>query len=217
MSSTPPLKSEYQRDQWCSLTAIRDALAKMPEAELETLRGSLPAYLAFREELAAFHSRYFHEHCRLACYETGLSACCGFESIITLFADQLITCLLSEAADLEALIGVLERPNASGKCVFMDTKGCRWRLPPISCAMFYCDPAKQIVWQDEPEAAALFEELRRREKEFTHPVQPVLFDNLERGFRRMGLQTPHMYYHFSPGLVRIKAKAGILDESLRIR
>jgi hypothetical protein len=83
--------------------------------------------------------------------------------------------------------------------------------------MFYCEQAKVAVFADAPEAAAIFEELRLLEKRFTHPDQPVLFDDLERHFRRKGLQTPQMYYHFSPGLLRLKAKGGILDESLRIR
>ena len=217
MSSTPPLMSEYQRDQWLSLTAIRRALEEIPAVERESLRSSLSEYLIFRRELADFHARHFYEHCRRACYETGLSACCGFESIITFFADQLISCLLSEPADAEDLMRVLERPNTTGKCVFLGADGCRWRLPPISCAMFYCDQAKNAVWRDDPDTAAAFEVLRRREKDFTHPDKPVLFDDLERGFRQMGLQTPHMYYHSSPGLVLLKARAGILDESLRIR
>src|SRR5512139_1247787 len=85
MSSTPPLMSEYQRDQWLSLTAIRGALEEIPAVERESLRSSLSGYLVFRRELADFHSRHFHEYCRRACYETGLSACCGFESIITFF------------------------------------------------------------------------------------------------------------------------------------
>lgn len=83
--------------------------------------------------------------------------------------------------------------------------------------MFYCDQVKSAVWQEVPDAAAVFEAFRRREKEFTHPDKPVLFDDLDRSFGRMGLQTPHMYYHSSPGLVLLKAKSGILDESLRIR
>jgi hypothetical protein len=209
--------SEYQRDQWLSLTTIRRALEEIPAVEHESLRSSLSEYLVFRRELADFHSRHFHEYCRRACYETGLSACCGFESIITFFADQLISCLLSETADLEDLMRVLERPNATGKCVFLGAEGCRWLVPPISCAMFYCDQAKNAVWRGNPDTTAAFEALRRREKDFTHPDKPVLFDDLERGFRQMGLQTPHMYYHSSPGLVLLKARAGILDESLRIR
>jgi hypothetical protein len=212
----PSAMSEYNRDQWLGLTAILDALEQMPEGEREALHASLWHYLEFRRELATFHARYFHDYCRRACHETGLSVCCGFESIFTFFADHLISCLLANKADRDLLVRILKRPNITGKCVFLDVHGCRWRLPPVSCAMFYCDPAKEAIFADAPEAGALFEELRRREKQFTHPDRPVLFDDLERHFRRKGLQTPHMYYHFSPGLLRLKAKAGILDESLRI-
>jgi len=209
--------SEYNRDQWHGLTAIRDALGQMTEEEVEALRASLSPYLEFRRGLAGFHARYFHDYCRRACYETGLSACCGFESIITFFADQLITRLLVTKAEMDLLVQVLKRPNTTGRCVFLGAQGCRWRLPPISCAMFYCEQAKASVFADAPEAAAIFEELRLLEKRFTHPDQPVLFDDLECHFRRKGLQTPQMYYHFSPGLLRLKAKGGILDDSLRIR
>jgi|WetSurSiteA1Bulk_404760.scaffolds.fasta_scaffold41431_1 hypothetical protein len=217
MSSTPPSMSEYQRDQWLSLTAIREALQFTSESERELLRATLSDYLAFRNQLASFHAHHFGEYCRNACYQTELSACCGFESIITFFADQLINSLLGTPNDQEALIRILEQPNTTRKCVFLGDNGCLWRLPPISCAMFYCDPAKTAVWREMPDASTVFDDFRRREKMFTHPDRPVLFDDLERTFRRRGLQTPHMYYHSSPGLVKLKARVGILDESLRIR
>ena len=101
---------EYNRDQWLGLTSIRDALEQMPEAELEALRASLSPYLEFRRDLAVFHTRCFQNYCHKACFETELSACCGFESIITFFADQLITCLLVKKAELDLLVQVLERP-----------------------------------------------------------------------------------------------------------
>ena len=97
----------------------------------------------------------------------------------------------------------------------------RRRLPVAVAADLVCHvllrSGENAVWRDDPDTTAAFEALRRREKDFTHPDKPVLFDDLERGFRQMGLQTPHMYYHSSPGLVLLKARAGILDESLRIR
>jgi len=134
MSSTPTLVSEYQRDQWLSLTAIGGVLEQIPADHLESLWASLSEYLVFRQELAAFHAQHFHEYCRKACHETGLSACCGFESIITFFADQLISCLLSDPADMEALIRVLERPNTMGNssssALMVAGGGChRFRVP----------------------------------------------------------------------------------------
>ena len=217
MSTIPPFMSEYQRDQWLSLTAIREALGVISEDERECLMASLTDYLTFRQELAAFHAGHFREYCRKACYQTKLSACCGFESIITFFADQLINSLLSTPDEQEALIQLLTQPNTKRKCVFVAETGCLWRLPPISCAMFYCDQAKTDVWGEMPGAVAVFDAFRHREKAFTHPDRPVLFDDLERTFRRKGLQTPHMYYHSSPGFLHLKARSGILDESLRIR
>jgi hypothetical protein len=212
----PAGTSEYNRDQWLSLTTIRGALEQMPTNEIDALRASLVPYLEFRRDLAAFHDRHFQQYCHQACFETGLSACCGFESIITFFADQVITCLVSDRDDRDLLVRILERPNTTGKCVFLGARGCQWRLPPISCAMFYCEPARKAVLANEKEAVAHFEELCRRDKQFTEPLRAVLFDDLERHFRHKGLATPHMFYHFSPGLLRLKAKAGILDETLRI-
>lgn len=127
--------SEYQRDQWLSLTAIRGALEQICEAERESLRASLSGYLTFRQELADFHFRHFDEHCQKACYETGLSACCGFESIITLFADQLISCLLSEPADLEVLIQTwsvpIPRENACSSGITVACGG--YHRSPVPC------------------------------------------------------------------------------------
>jgi hypothetical protein len=75
--------------------------------------------------------------------------------------------------------------------------------------MFYCNQVKKDIFAEGTEAKALFEELRIREKEFTYPARPVLFDDLEKYFMRLGLDSPHMYYHKSPGILRLKAKSGV--------
>ena len=53
----------------------------------------------------------------------------------------------------------------------------------------------------------LFEEKRRQ---YTWPDQPVLFDKLEALFVEAGYRSSLMYLHNSPGLLRVKQKAGII-------
>jgi hypothetical protein len=45
-----------------------------------------------------------------------------------------------------------------------------------------------------------------KEKQFTWPAKPILFDELEELFLQSGLQSPLMYCHLSPGLLRVKAQ-----------
>jgi hypothetical protein len=41
---------------------------------------------------------------------------------------------------------------------------------------------------------------------YTWPSRPVLFDKLEELFIQEGFDSPIMYFHHSPGLLRLKAK-----------
>jgi len=50
--------------------------------------------------------------------------------------------------------------------------------------------------------------LEAKRKRFTWPDQPVLFDDLESYFMKSGYRSPLMYLHNSPGLLRVKQKAG---------
>lgn len=209
--------SAYQREQLESFQAIRAGCARLSAVEIAELLKQLEPYLDFRRELAAHQLENFHGFCRDACFTTRLSACCGFESIITFFADQLITYLLSGEDEREGLFQVLQAPNRSQRCVYLGPDGCIWPLPPVSCAMFLCDPLKQAIFAAQPEQRGHWQRLQAREREFTHPDHPVLFDTLERDFLRRGIRTPHMYYHVSPGLLRIKADAGLLDAYCRQR
>jgi hypothetical protein len=47
-------------------------------------------------------------------------------------------------------------------------------------------------------------------KSFRWPDRPVLFDQLEQVFMAVGCRSPLMYINTSPGLLRIKQKAGLL-------
>jgi hypothetical protein len=201
--------SEYNSDQWTSIQAIRKVLNGLHPTALEQLRQSVQPYLRFRDEVKEYQERYFSAICRETCFDTGLSACCSFESIITFFADHVITVLSSKPEDVDSVIQVLERPNNSGKCVYLGENGCLWRVPPVSCAMFFCDDAKKTVFSRRPEADALWEALREKEKDYTWPTKSVLFDELEDFFLQRGAQTRHMFFHFSPGLLRLKAEAGL--------
>ena len=48
--------------------------------------------------------------------------------------------------------------------------------------------------------------LREEEKKYTWPDEPVLFDELEEIFIVEGIESPLMYFHRGPGLIRIKSK-----------
>jgi len=206
--------SEYQRDQRNSFRAIEKACRGLLHGEREKLKESLESYLQFRRTLDDFQEQVFGAFCRITCFESKLSACCGFESIFTFFADQVITLLLSTPEELETLFHKLEQPNQTGNCVYLGESGCIWRVRPISCAMFLCEQAKQNAFSDDRDAEAAWGELREAEKAYTYPVQPVLFDDLERVFIALGIDSPHMYFHKSPGLLRLKARSGLAGQPL---
>jgi hypothetical protein len=205
--------SEYNRDQLLSLQAIHTACGRLSDVEIRSLVERLGPYLEFRRQIESYQSQYFRDICEATCFSTRLSACCGFESIITFFADHVINFLLSTPEENGRILSVLGRANRTGRCVYLQAKGCLWRWSPISCAMFLCEDAKQTVFTRHTEAAVLWAELREREKDYTYPTQPVLFDDLEKVFRGLGVDSPQMYFHTSPGLLRLKAQAGILKKS----
>ena len=201
--------SEYNRDQWVTFQAVREACEKLSASEIEELENSLQPYLAFRREVESYQSRYLESFCRETCFETGLSGCCGFESIITFFADHVISHLLSEPREMEKIFNILEQPNRSRNCVYLAKSGCLWKVRPISCAMFLCGKLKARFIENDPQGQLLWTELQNREKEFTWPTRPVLFDDLEKVFIDLGAKSPHMHFHQSPGLLRLKAESGL--------
>ena len=72
--------------------------------------------------------------------------------------------------------------------------------------MFLCENAKDEVFAKTPPAREKWEKLKEREKAFTWPDRPVLFDELERYFIDAGYSSPLMYMHNSPGLLRVKGQ-----------
>jgi hypothetical protein len=77
--------------------------------------------------------------------------------------------------------------------------------------MFLCSQVREAVFDACPDARSIWSEYQRSEKEFTYPNQPVLFDELEAFFMKRGCESPHLYFHRSPGLLRIKMKSGLRD------
>ncbi len=201
--------SEYNRDQLSAFQDLAEAMGLLNEEEALGLRQAILPYLEFRREVDHFSQTHFKSCCSKMCFETRLSACCGFESIFTFFADQVITYVESEPEEIDAILKVLSRPNTTKHCVYLGENGCLWKVRPISCAMFFCDQAKESILIEQSEALTTWKALQAKEKDFTWPARPVLFDEIEVLFRKKGLDSPHMYFHHSPGLLRIKKKAGL--------
>jgi hypothetical protein len=201
--------SDYQVEQLEALSQVRLHLKALSRGEKEKLRVLIADYLEFRKRVDGFLENYFGSVCDKTCYRSRLSACCSREGIITFFADVVINLLLSDETEADALAKVLAAENAGFKCVYLGPDGCLWRVKPIVCQMFLCEPAKARVFVEHPEAEAGWRDLERRRKEFTWPDRPVLFDALEKYFLAAGCASPLMYLHNSPGLLRLKRKAGI--------
>ena len=202
---------EFNTDQWTGFDGIRRSMGSLSTTEIEGLRTTIRPYLDFRETLDRFQSEHFGPYCRAACYDTGTSACCGFESIFTFFADMVVECLFSSDDKQAAILQALQKPNRSDRCVYLGDGGCMWKIRPVSCAMFVCEDAGIAAFEDRPEAKARWEEYRRLERDFTYPDKPVLFDELERYFKNRGVDSVHMYFHRSPGLMRMKQMNGLIE------
>ena len=75
--------------------------------------------------------------------------------------------------------------------------------------MFLCDQSQSEVFDDKTIAREKWEHFRKLEKKFKWPDRPVLFDYLESYFIKAGFKSSLMYFHNSPGLMRIKKLAGL--------
>lgn len=75
--------------------------------------------------------------------------------------------------------------------------------------MFLCDFAMKEVAEKYPEAALKWQQLKQNERLFKWPDRLVLFDYLEEVFLTAGYRSSLMYFHNSPGLLRIKQQAGL--------
>ncbi len=196
--------SDYNREQLETLRMVRRHLATLAEAQQRELQEKIADYLAFRSDLDAFLQEHFSSICTVTCYTSRRSACCSREGIITFFADAVINGLQSTEADLDTLQQVLQGSQDENQCVYLSANGCRWRVRPIVCAMFLCDRAVKTVFENRRPLRNRWEELCRRRQLFTWPDRPVLFDELESFFIGLGCNSPLMYLHNSPGLLRVK-------------
>ena len=199
--------NSYQKEQAQALSMVRVHLASLPVSEVKRLHLEIADYLAFRDEVDDFLHGHFSDICNERCYQSNVSACCARESIITFFGDVVINVLLSSDQEVETLVSVLQRPNKGFKCVYLSGQGCLWRVKPIVCEMFLCRQAQEEVFEDNPGAQEAWNQLKQREKGFTWPNQPVLFDDLERCYIDAGYHSSLMYLHNSPGLLRVKKLA----------
>ena len=84
-----------------------------------------------------------------------------------------------------------------------------WRIKPIICEMFLCDRALEGMKAADPQAMTVWQRLVNEAQGFRWPDRPVLFDLIETRFLAAGLCSSLMYLHNSPGLMRIKRKAGL--------
>ena len=197
----------YNREQLEAIRLVRNHLKMSSSAELSWLRRRIRSYLQFREETNRFLNHYFSHVCTHKCYQDQYSACCGREGITTFFADVVINVLMSSQEKTDRLVEALQAPNVGLKCIYLGNKGCLWKIKPIVCEMFLCKEARQTVFGQAPDVKKQWERLRRREKMYTWPDRPVLFDDLEAVFIRAGYTSNLMYFHNSPGLLKVKNQA----------
>jgi hypothetical protein len=186
----------------------------MSQEEREGLLRRIEPYLDLRFEVRTFQEERFSEVCTAKCFRDGTSACCAREGIAAFFADVLINILVSAPEEVDLLETALTEPGEGAGCVYLAPSGCLWRLKPVACEMFLCDTALRSMEGDEV-SRSQWEELRSRERRFTWPDRPVLFDDLEALFMDKGLDSPLMYCHRSPGLLRVKERAGLTFRTRR--
>ena len=188
---------------------VRHYLARLPAAELRWLKKRIKPYLQFRKAVHSFQEEHFSDICTQKCFASLTSACCGREGIITFFADVVINLLVCPDKQIDTLLDILEGDSGGLNCVYLNESGCLWLCKPIVCEMFLCDAAKNSVLAESATLAWQWEALRRRERLYTWPTRPVLFDELEVFFLDGGCDSPLMYLHKSPGLLRLKTRHGV--------
>ncbi|MCF8067506.1 MAG: hypothetical protein K9L30_02860 [Desulfobacterales bacterium] len=203
------MPNEYQTEQLDTLDIAISYLAGIKKEEKDVLVEQIKPYQDFREDVDDFLVRYCSDICTRKCYENNHSACCSKDGIIIFFADVVINAILSGIEDIEKIRVALKRENNTFKCVFLGKEGCIWKIKPIVCKMFLCDEATDLVFKAHPETVKIWKALRQREKLFKWPDRPVLFDHLEKIFIKAGYDSSLMHLNKSPGLLRVKAKAGM--------
>lgn len=200
--------NDYQREQLDAWRQIEQALMRMSTREKQAIDKEIAGYLGFRKEVENFLHQYFIKYCTTYCFQNNRSACCGKDSILTFWADLVINAVNTDANSVKAMINAIQSPACADKCIYLSRQGCCWDIRPLVCLMFLCDAVQQEVFTKEPDAGRQWEALCRRARSFRWPDRSVLFDRLEARFLAMDCFSPLMYLHTSPGLLRVKKKAG---------
>jgi hypothetical protein len=197
----------YNQEQLEAIVTAIDCIRGLLPSEVDGLRKRLENYLRFRADVDTFLQRHFSATCTRTCYESRQSACCSREGITTFFADVVINVLMSGEDEMEKIMHTLKQSNQGTRCVYLGKNGCLWHVKPIVCEMFLCERARKTIFGRNPDALKTWKRLRQREKRYTWPSRPVLFDTLETMFWGKGVRSSLMYFHNTPGLMRIKAMA----------
>ena len=198
--------SEYNRDQLNALSLTREFLKNQPFFQKQKTVKMIQPYLDFRAKVNKFQQKHLSDICTVKCFKDMQSACCNKEGIATFFADFVVNTLYSDETKLVSMEEQLLRDVTGNKCVYLTDNGCLWGYKPIVCEMFLCDHAKTALKEKGGDYSAKWNQLREEEKKFTWPDKPVLFDELEALFINEGIESPLMYFHKSPGLIRVKSR-----------
>lgn len=193
----------YQKEQLDALRMIRELLDRLPDTEIEFLNAQIAEYLEFRSRVGAFLEMHFKDICTEKCYSSRLSACCSKDGIVAFFADAVINALVGDQSVLDHLEEAIISPGNAFKCIFLSETGCLWQVKPIVCEMFLCVEAENRAFGNAPEVSEQWEIFREMKKSYTWPDRPVLFEVLESYFINRGYESSLMYFHNSPGLLRI--------------
>ncbi len=197
--------SEYNRDQLNSLIIVRDFINNQPTSTVEHIKEISIPYINYRAGVKTFHDKYLSDICTVKCFEENKSACCNREGIATFFADLVINAVYTDEPELDRMKKVLSREMTGNKCVYLTEKGCLWKYKPIVCEMFLCDHAKKALKEKGEPLHKKWNDLRQEERKYTWPDKPVLFDEIEKIFIAEKFESPLMYFHKSPGLLKIKS------------
>ncbi len=194
----------YQQEQLKALTQVRKHLMTLTPDAVRRLSSDIEPYLDFRSRLELFTKSHFGNHCTQACFESRTSACCSRDGIITFWADVVVNALCSGNERLDTMVSAINTPLRAEKCIYLGNEGCYWKIRPLVCAMFLCDPIQTNVINTDPDLSIQWDHFVDQAKSFRWPDRPVLFDQLELQFMDLGCRSPLMYINTSPGLLRIK-------------
>jgi hypothetical protein len=204
----------YQKEQWEGYSQIFNQLKRMSPNDRTHLKNSTQTYIRFRQDLDRFQSQYFAMHCTQSCFQSSISACCSKDGIITFWADLVINAVHSNRIQMNQLMNAIEHPHQPTKCIYLQPRGCVWHIRPLVCAMFLCDSAAESVFTVKPKASGQWQQLKEKGRGFRWPDRTVLFDTIEQSFIALGCRSPLMYLNSSPGLLRVKQKAGLPAQRL---